>query len=337
MSKLPGSHTGKWTEGHVAGLPAFRRAWIASKDWNEDMSKEMRRQDQVLVNLGNRFVVFGEAAGPPQEPQFNPDEDSVDLPRVADEYEVAGERIAQSLRLSGHRRLSSEEAGVAEADLVLVGPDGQRTIIDLKVRDHDPRQRELLNAFEWLRSHKDEPGRPEVWLFNVERLGLSIITDGAQGPQVRRLTPLDVWEKSVHGLFRRSDVVAAVDDWVKRVDALYNQVETWLEQIEGVSFERTRTMTMFEELMQKYAVTARDIPILDVLQHGSVLASFVPRGLWMLGSQGRVDVIANAETRMLVAFREAGDFYVWHLVSAERRTQTTPLTSEALLQIVSAT
>jgi hypothetical protein len=58
---------------------------------------------QVLVNLGNRFVVFGPDGGLPEPLRFDPI-DSIATPRVADESEVAETRIAETLRISGMTR-----------------------------------------------------------------------------------------------------------------------------------------------------------------------------------------------------------------------------------------
>lgn len=54
---------------------------------------------QILVNLGNRYVVFGSTTGMPQPLAFVPERDSELLPRVADEIEIAGERIVQTLKV----------------------------------------------------------------------------------------------------------------------------------------------------------------------------------------------------------------------------------------------
>jgi hypothetical protein len=58
---------------------------------------------QVLVNLGNRFVVFGPEGALPEPLRFDP-ENSAILPRVLDESEVAEARIAETLQVSGMTR-----------------------------------------------------------------------------------------------------------------------------------------------------------------------------------------------------------------------------------------
>jgi hypothetical protein len=77
-------------------------------------------QRQVLVNLGNRYVVFGSAARLPAQLCFDPQTDSEILPRVADESEVAATRILETLRVFGMER-TAETPGSPEADVTFSG------------------------------------------------------------------------------------------------------------------------------------------------------------------------------------------------------------------------
>jgi hypothetical protein len=91
---------------------------------------------------------------------------------------------------------------------------------------------------------------------------------------------------------------------------------------------------MSEELMQQFAVTDREIPVLDVLDAEQVIASFVPRGLWLIGSWGRIEVITRARTQVLLALGGQGNLE-WRLViSPEDRRQTVPFDKDALLKLV---
>jgi hypothetical protein len=76
-------------------------------------------QRQILVNLGNRYVVFGPAASLPQPILFNPETDSEALPRVADESEVSEARIIQTVRVSGMTKLAEFEE-TSNADFALL-------------------------------------------------------------------------------------------------------------------------------------------------------------------------------------------------------------------------
>ena len=66
-------------------------------------------QRQVMVNLGNRYVVFGPSAGLPQPIFFGPATPSEALPHVADEGEATEARIAKTLRVHGMKSFASVE------------------------------------------------------------------------------------------------------------------------------------------------------------------------------------------------------------------------------------
>jgi hypothetical protein len=101
----------------------------------------------------------------------------------------------------------------------------------------------------------------------------------------------------------------------------------------GLRCEQSRSITMSEELMQKFAVTDRDLPVLDVLDADQVIASFVPRGLWLIGSWGRVDVITRNRTHLLHLLVDAGR-PDRRLVSLEDRRRMVPFDKTALLMLI---
>ena len=290
-------------------------------------------QREILVNLGNRYAVFGPSARLPRPIHFHPDADSEILPRVADESEVAEERIAQTLRVVGMKR-SAPTDGNLNADIELLDDDGNRVLVDIKVRERDPKGRDIDQAVERLNEATARGQTLEVWYFNIERLKLVIMRLAQSNLQIDELDPLDVWEQTAEGVFTRARVIDEVADWVRRVQALYDDVQLWLVDRPGLRCEQSRTVTMSEEMMQQFAVTDQEIPVLDVLDADQVVASFVPRGLWMIGSWGRIDVITSDRTHILVALGGQGNLS-WQLVSAEDRQRTAPFNKTQLLALVS--
>jgi hypothetical protein len=286
-------------------------------------------QRQILVNLGNRYVVFGPS--PSLQPiRFSPETDSEVLPRVADESEVAEARIVQTLRVSGMKK--SFEIGDKEsnADVELLDDNGNKILIDIKVRERDPKQRDFQQGKQRLKDAASIGQTLEVWYLNIERLKLVVMhLDQSQPCQTQFLTaeliPLDVWEKTAEGVFNRAKVVEEVEEWVRRVGALYDDIRDWLGDRRALRCEQSRTVTMSEDLMQKYAVTDREIPVLDILDADQVIASFVARGLW-----GWIDVITRERTQILAPLRSEGKLE-WDLASPER---TVLFDKNALLALV---
>lgn len=293
---------------------------------------------QVLVNIGNRYAVFGKAAAPPQRALFDPDRDSVTLPPVEDESEVARERIIQSLRVSDMRRDLAHGAET-EGDIILLDKDENSTIVDVEVKSSELKKRDLDYALGLLRSEHPEGYGFEVWFFNIERLKLTTLGLSENELRMNELYPIDVWEKTETGIFHRDQVVEELNDWVRHVNGLYDTVEEWLRERVELRFDRTRLVTIYEELMQKFGVPDRDIPILDILNGDDTLASFIPRGLWLIGAWGRVDVITNRSTATILGIRDTRpdkNTLHWRLTKPRDRRQLEPLTKDALLSLVNA-
>jgi hypothetical protein len=273
---------------------------------------------QVLVNLGNRYVVFGAQSGLPEQPKFDPDRDSELLPRLADESELDEERVIRTLRVAG---ASVEPASSPEWDAELTNADGTKVLIELKLRQRDPSRRDLERQLEYLRSHKDLDHPLEVWSFNTERLRLNIMSlDERRLFRSSVLTPINVWEKTDKGIFDRARVVNRLADYRTRVKVMFASIRDWCADQPHLRLDESRTVTLSEELMQRYAVPDEEMAILDILFDEGPVASFVPRAIWIIGARGRVDAITKNATHLIVDMGpEKPD---WRLVSADRRTDT---------------
>jgi hypothetical protein len=287
-------------------------------------------QREVLINLGNRYAVFGPSARLPQALHFDPETDSEVFPHSGYETEALEAQIVQSVRVYG---MKTSTAHAPEADVELLDEDGNRVLVEIKIRESDPRQRDFEQAGQRLIEAQRMGQTLEVWYFNIERLKLFIAHLNRSLFSIDELTPLDVWQKNEAGIFHRARVVEEVEDWLHRVAALYEEVQTWLGDQPNLRFERSRSVTLSEEQMQEFAVADRDIPVLDVIGADEVIASFVPRGLWLIGSWGRIDIITRDRTHKLFASGSTGNLE-WWVASPEGRRTTVPFDKGALLALI---
>jgi hypothetical protein len=287
---------------------------------------------QILVNLGNRFVVFGSNGGLPEPIRFDPS-DSPILPRVADERENPETRILETLKIYGMRKVEADNAEIGHADLAFVDAAGKRLLIDVKIRERDPRKRDLELGTRLIEDAKLKDQELEIWFFNIERLKLTIMRKETKYLHFDELVPLNVWEKTSEGVFERQKVIDEVDDWARRVHQLYADVRGWLEGDGSLVFDESRTVTMSEEMMQEFAVTDRELAVLDLLRDEQVLLSFVPRGLWLIGAWGRIDIISKSGTAVLVAIKDK-EVFTWMLASSNDRRHTKLFDKETLLALV---
>ncbi len=271
---------------------------------------------QVLAAIGNRYVVFGSASTLRDAPRLGPADVTTRFPRVGDDREDIEARIAQSLVVEGYevRRVEGREFG----DVEIIDADGRSTLVEIKTGDRNFAGIDLGRA--WTELAQVE-GRREIWGFNLERLSLGIIwSEGQMSPRFVELRVLDVWEFNQDGsIFDRRKVVAEVDEWVRRVEMLFGEIEGWA-RAEGLRPLRDRTILLSEELMQRYAVPDRDMPMLDLMDGETPVVTFKPDGLWLIGFNGLIDVITHRNTLWLAGVPQANP-PVWYLINPSDRSR----------------
>lgn len=126
----------------------------------------------------------------------------------------------------------------------------------------------------------------------------------------------------------KEHVSRRVEDWIKRINELYDQIEIWLP--DGWKAERKRSVFMEEEMMLKSAVSGRRLPILDLISSSGSRASVEPRGLWIIGANGRADLFAGDKQFVLV---DAADAFLpskWKIADFSARNKS-ELLNEATL------
>jgi hypothetical protein len=293
---------------------------------------------QVLANIGNRYVVFGTQSVLRSHRILGPtDVRQKFSERVGDEYEFPLGRLVQSVLVDGAevRPVHGPDQGW---DIEVIYPDETKSLVEIKIRTRDFVTRERDRNLDWLRKTKASgSGKPEIWNFNIERLRLNIVTigDGDMTSSVA-LEPLNVWEFNQDGsTFDRSYVVERIADWVKRIDDVYASVEEW-SLGRGVSIDKSRTILMSEELMQKFAVSDRELPILDLNKDGKSLLSFVPVGLWIFGSNGRIDIISRQGTTLLLDMARSSDPPNWSILLDKVARTYEPWSKEAFIKLFDA-
>src|ERR1700674_3493988 len=91
----------------------------------------------------------------------------------------------------------------------------------------------------------------------------------------------------------REDVLARLADWRGRGHGLYDSIEQAL-QGRRFRFDREGKQTSSEALVQAAGVSQEEQPKIDILRivrpDGTNAAVFYPRGPWVIGANGRIDL-----------------------------------------------
>ena len=93
-----------------------------------------------------------------------------------------------------------------------------------------------------------------------------------------------------------------VDDWEERLGGLFASVSGWLP--DGWEARQGASVVMHEELMRKFGVAAKRMPTLELEDRAGHVVRLVPRGLWIIGSNGRVDLKRDRRRYLIVDMAE---------------------------------
>ena len=122
-----------------------------------------------------------------------------------------------------------------------------------------------------------------------------------------------------------------VDDWIHRLSSLYDELCATLP--DGWS-TKAATVTMHEELMRKFNVRPASLPTLSFAHESGATASLVPRGLWVVGSNGRLDLAANGHRYLVLDLADSFTSPEWRVCPEQDRWNREPFTSDWLNHIL---
>ena len=92
-------------------------------------------------------------------------------------------------------------------------------------------------------------------------------------------------------------VQTRVDEWRDRINALYKQLKIW-SPVE-YEWDMSQHLTMHEELMKTYGVSAIELPVLNINDNSGWKAKIIPYGLWIIGGDGRLDLLTRARRYLI--------------------------------------
>lgn len=95
------------------------------------------------------------------------------------------------------------------------------------------------------------------------------------------------------------DVSRRVADWLLRLDGLYKEVKAWAAA-NGWSTKDGTPIPMYEEPMERLGVSECEQPSLSVRSPDGAEIWVKPKGLWVIGVNGRVDLFSRKGAFTLV-------------------------------------
>lgn len=178
-------------------------------------------------------------------------------------------------------------------------------------------------SFDSLSEAQNAPVQPGFRAMIEGPDGAYVYNDGGWSPQFSRA---DVIEGVGGPPLKRQYVERRVSDWISRIEALYELIESWLPT--GWRARRPGTVRMLEEQMRKLHLPSRDLPILDLESDDGHGARIEPRALWVIGANGRLDFFGGKDHYVIVDEAEKFAQPFWYIAPLSDRTNLQPLSKE---------
>jgi hypothetical protein len=124
-----------------------------------------------------------------------------------------------------------------------------------------------------------------------------------------------------------------IDDWVSRLNDLYDTLDDWLVSIQHDRVERGTVRQAVEPFMRQFNIPPREVPTYTIFQNDKQIA-FVPRALWVTGANGRVDVTINGKQHILVDRGDSHQGSKWQLVVDDFNRPLVPFNKSHFLRLV---
>lgn len=130
----------------------------------------------------------------------------------------------------------------------------------------------------------------------------------------------------------KEDVQHRVDDWIGRLETLFQGAEAWADA-HGWTASHLRTIAMNEDPVQRHDVTPAEQPVLRVEGPQGAYALFKPKGLWVIGANGRVDLYTSKGVYVLIDQAEEFREPLWRLFRVSEKPEGIPYTPELLAEL----
>ena len=123
-----------------------------------------------------------------------------------------------------------------------------------------------------------------------------------------------------------------VQDWEHRLNGLFARIDDWLP--DGWEARPGAPVVMREPLMRKFGMDARQMPTLELRDRAGHVAKLKPRGLWIIGENGRVDFKHDGHYYFLMDTADNFAQPNWEVSRADRRCDREAVTRAWLRRIL---
>jgi hypothetical protein len=132
----------------------------------------------------------------------------------------------------------------------------------------------------------------------------------------------------------REYILWRISDWKNRLENLFNDIKLWTNIFEKIEIKESMIPQAREEFLQMFNIDPDSIPVMAIL-FSKNRVSFVPMGLWVIGSNGRVNINTNKNQYILFDLGgKNGEPSQWTIVNPSKRKERIIFDKPILTKII---
>jgi hypothetical protein len=132
----------------------------------------------------------------------------------------------------------------------------------------------------------------------------------------------------------KDHIIKRIADWKKRINNLYKETKSWINEHEDLSITIGNPTRMYEGLMQNFHLQPTEVSTADIFKGKKILLSFKPKGLWMIGANGGIDIISKAGNYILIDTADQFKTPNWQIFRATDRKNGRPFNQAELFNLI---
>ena len=141
-----------------------------------------------------------------------------------------------------------------------------------------------------------------------------------------------VLEEEISDDINADHIERRVKDWEERLSALFGTLIEWLPR--GWEAQTGAPYLMNEVMMRKFGIPAKQLPTLELHHPSKPVIKLVPHALWIIGTNGRVDVRGFKPHYFIVDTAEIFCIPKWEASCLERRREREALSQDWIRRIL---
>ena len=131
----------------------------------------------------------------------------------------------------------------------------------------------------------------------------------------------------------RGYVERRLEDWSDRINGLYAQIRQWIP-VGWTARSQDARFAIQEAPMKRAGIEAREFPTLELIKDGIIRVHVRPHALWIIGANGRIDLVAKRGLFLIVDQANIFTPPVWQVSPMTAREDIKPFDSVQLLNLL---